>query len=97
MRTLVAAADAMVRPCLSSLDDNVQFCEGLAIGADGKSVYFTPLDSRDLYRVDASALRANPEDDNLAIIRAANSVQYLGEVRNPNVQVDSADGDYNGA
>lgn len=53
---------------------------GFAIGADGKHVYFTPLASRDLYRAETSALRVNPADDNLAFIRAANTVQFLGEV-----------------
>jgi len=43
------------------------------------SIYFTPLDSRDLYRIETSALRGNPSKDNLAFLRAVNSVQYLGE------------------
>ncbi|KAL4255539.1 major royal jelly protein family protein [Pleurotus pulmonarius] len=55
-------------------------CDGLAISADGEFIYFTPLSSHDFYRVEASALRVNPADDNLAFIRAANSVQYLGQV-----------------
>lgn len=53
---------------------------GLAISADGEFIYFTPLSSHDFYRVETSALRVNPADDNLAFIRAANSVQYLGQV-----------------
>lgn len=53
---------------------------GIAISADGKFIYFTPLSSRDLYRVETSALRGNTNNDSLAFLRAANSVQYLGEV-----------------
>ena len=54
---------------------------GFAISADGEFIYFTPLASRSLYRVETSALRVNQADDKLAFIRAANSVQFLGEVR----------------
>ncbi|KAL0949011.1 hypothetical protein HGRIS_009109 [Hohenbuehelia grisea] len=53
--------------------------DGFAISADGESIYFTPLASRDLYRVDAAALRVDPAEDNLAFLHVANSVQYLGE------------------
>ncbi|KAF8889683.1 NHL repeat-containing protein [Infundibulicybe gibba] len=54
-------------------------CDGFAISADGQHIFFTPLASRDLYRVDTAALRVNPANDNLAFLRVANTVQYLGE------------------
>jgi hypothetical protein len=54
---------------------------GFAISADGKFIYFTPLSSRDLYRVETSALRGNTNNDTQAFLKAADSVQYLGEVR----------------
>ncbi|TFK39760.1 major royal jelly protein-domain-containing protein [Crucibulum laeve] len=53
--------------------------DGFAIGADGKHLYFTPLASRDLYRIETAPLLVNPAEDKLAFIRAANSIQYLGE------------------
>lgn len=62
---------------------------GLAISADGQFIYFMPLSSHDLYRVETSALRVNPADDNLAFIRASNSVQYLGQVSPPPSRVES--------
>jgi sugar lactone lactonase YvrE len=54
---------------------------GIAISADGNFFYFTPIASRDLYRVETSALRGNTNKDPQAFLRAADSVQYLGEVR----------------
>ncbi len=72
-----------MRRCVPKLANDTQgfyLTAGLAISADGQFIYFTPLASHDLYRVETSALRVNPADDNLAFIRAANSVQYLGQV-----------------
>jgi len=54
--------------------------DGIAISPDGKFIYFTPIVSRDLFRVEASALRVNPSEDKTAFLRAANSVQYMGEI-----------------
>ncbi|KAG7092918.1 hypothetical protein E1B28_009223 [Marasmius oreades] len=54
--------------------------DGLAISTDGRSLYFTPFSSRDLYRVETAPLRVNPANDTFAVIRAAQSVQYLGEM-----------------
>ncbi|KAF9446591.1 NHL repeat-containing protein [Macrolepiota fuliginosa MF-IS2] len=55
-------------------------CDGFAISADGKFIYFTPIASRDFWRIETAALRGNTNNDPLAFIRAANSVQYLGEM-----------------
>ncbi|EIM89727.1 uncharacterized protein STEHIDRAFT_108398 [Stereum hirsutum FP-91666 SS1] len=53
--------------------------DGFAISADGQFIYYTPLASRDLYRVPTAALRINPANENLAFLKAADSVQYLGQ------------------
>ncbi|KIJ27588.1 hypothetical protein M422DRAFT_37660 [Sphaerobolus stellatus SS14] len=55
-------------------------CDAFTISADGSFIYFMPLSSRNLYRVETAALRANPNVDNLAFIKVANSVQFLGEI-----------------
>ena len=54
---------------------------GLTLSADGEYAYFTPIASRDLYRVPTELLRVNPKHDRSAVIKAASAVQYLGEVR----------------
>ncbi|XP_006463858.1 hypothetical protein AGABI2DRAFT_138136 [Agaricus bisporus var. bisporus H97] len=54
--------------------------DGITISPDGKFIYFTPIASRDLYRVETSALRRNTNNDTLAFLLAADSVQFLGEV-----------------
>ncbi|KAG7096394.1 hypothetical protein E1B28_003837 [Marasmius oreades] len=54
--------------------------DGFAISADGRFLYFTPIASRDLYRVETAPLRVNPADDMFATIRAAQNVQYLGQM-----------------
>ncbi|KAL0567803.1 hypothetical protein V5O48_014196 [Marasmius crinis-equi] len=54
--------------------------DGFAISADGRFIYFTPIASRDLYRVETAPLRINPANDIFATIRAAQSVQYMGEM-----------------
>lgn len=80
MKPRVAAVVVMVR-----LLHNLRFQAtdtgiGIAISADGKFIYFIPLASRDLWRVETAALRRNTNKDRLAFLQAANSVQYLGEV-----------------
>ncbi|KAJ8091182.1 hypothetical protein PM082_004158 [Marasmius tenuissimus] len=54
--------------------------DGIAISADGRFIYFTPIASRDLYRVETAPLRVNPANDPFATIRAAQSIQYLGQM-----------------
>ncbi|KAL1688773.1 major royal jelly protein-domain-containing protein [Schizophyllum commune] len=54
--------------------------DGFTLSADGEYAYFTPIASRDLYRVPTELLRVNPQHDRSAVIKAASSVQYLGEV-----------------
>ncbi|KAI5891516.1 uncharacterized protein SCHCODRAFT_02629336 [Schizophyllum commune H4-8] len=54
--------------------------DGFTLSADGEYAYFTPIASRDLYRVPTELLRANPLHDASAIVKAAGAVQYLGEV-----------------
>ncbi|KAF5341412.1 hypothetical protein D9758_012278 [Tetrapyrgos nigripes] len=54
--------------------------DGFAISANGKFIYFTPIASRDFYRVETGPLRVNPADDPFAVIRAVQSVQYLGQL-----------------
>ncbi|ESK86402.1 major royal jelly protein [Moniliophthora roreri MCA 2997] len=54
--------------------------DGFAISADGRFLYFTPIASRDLYRVETAPLRVNPANDPFAFIRAAQSVQFLGQM-----------------
>ncbi|KAJ8454440.1 hypothetical protein ONZ45_g19306 [Pleurotus djamor] len=55
-------------------------CDGIAISADGETIYFAPLASRDFYQVDAAALRIDPKVDNLANIKVENSLRFLGEM-----------------
>ncbi|KAK7038993.1 hypothetical protein VNI00_010385 [Paramarasmius palmivorus] len=54
--------------------------DGFAISADGRFLYFTPIASRDLYRVETAPLRVNPADDVFAVVKAAQSVQFLGQM-----------------
>lgn len=54
---------------------------GFTLSADGEYAYFTPIASRDLYRVPTELLRVNPKHDRSAVIKAASAVQYLGEAR----------------
>ncbi|KIJ43547.1 hypothetical protein M422DRAFT_253124 [Sphaerobolus stellatus SS14] len=51
---------------------------GIALSTSGKHLYFTPLASYDLYRVETAAPRANPINDPSASLHAAKNVQYLG-------------------
>ncbi|KAF8991579.1 major royal jelly protein-domain-containing protein [Cyathus striatus] len=67
--------------------------DGIAISNDGQFIYFTTIASRTLWRVETSALRVNPADDNLAWIRAANSLTNLGESGG---QVDGLESDDTG-
>ncbi|KAJ8515901.1 hypothetical protein ONZ45_g6742 [Pleurotus djamor] len=55
-------------------------CDGLAISADGETIFFTPLASRDFYQVDTAALRIDPKVDNLANIKVEDSVRFLGQM-----------------
>ncbi|THU82039.1 NHL repeat-containing protein [Dendrothele bispora CBS 962.96] len=54
--------------------------DGFAISADGKFLYFTPVASRELYRVETAPLLVKPSDDPFSVIRAVNSVQFLGQM-----------------
>ncbi|KAL1743802.1 major royal jelly protein-domain-containing protein [Schizophyllum fasciatum] len=54
--------------------------DGFTLSADGAYIYFTPISSRDLYRVPTEPLRTNPLHDSAAALRATSSVQYLGEL-----------------
>ncbi|KAF9259924.1 NHL repeat-containing protein [Marasmius fiardii PR-910] len=54
--------------------------DGFAISADGRFIFFTPIASRELYRVETAVLRVNPADDVFAFIRAAQNVQFLGQM-----------------
>ncbi|TRM66758.1 major royal jelly protein-domain-containing protein [Schizophyllum amplum] len=54
--------------------------DGFTLSADGAYVYFSPIASRDLYRVPTEPLRANPSHDVTATVKAASAVQFLGEM-----------------
>ncbi|KAL1716404.1 major royal jelly protein-domain-containing protein [Schizophyllum commune] len=54
--------------------------DGFTLSADGEYIYFASISSRDFYRVPTAPLLVNPLHDSTATVKAANSVQYLGEL-----------------
>ncbi len=53
---------------------------GMALSADGATLYYSPFSSPNLYSVPTELMRTPPDEDNYADYRAGNAVQNLGGV-----------------